>query len=407
VAPSPAAPVGRFRLEWVFVLLGVAIAALSPFLPLLLRERGLQPDAIGIVLAVVAASGLITTGLLGHLGDARLGRVPMLRWTSVAAAVTVTGFLFGAERFLLLLVLAALFGAASQSVHPLLDAVALDELERRGRGDYGRVRLWASASFAAAVLGFGFLFERTSLELLIPAFALASLACLIPLAGLNRAVLPVEHERPAFLQTVAQVATVAPRVPLFLASVLLINTAVAGTLHFLPLRMDDVGSSLVLIGLGAAVAAVLEIPVMLSTGRLARIAGPSAVYLLGCLIYLACFLAFLATDDPTLISVVWGVSGAAYALLHVGSVIVIAALVPPTSRGLGQGLLQTVAAGVAPIAGAWAGGALFAALGSGALFTVATALATTATVVAWFALRPTAAWSPATSDLSEPRGDAA
>jgi MFS transporter, PPP family, 3-phenylpropionic acid transporter len=379
-------PLGRYRLEALFVLLGVSIAAISPFLPLLLRERGLRADEIGVVLAIISAAGLTTTGLIGHLGDVRLGRGRMLRIVLVLTAICAMSFTVVGDRLVLVIAAAALFGAASQAMHPLVDAVALDELDLRGRGDYGRVRLWASVSFAVAVLALGWLFQISSLELLVPVFALAVLACLLPLRGWRSEPVQTHSTTGNFLQTLAHVTSVAPRFPLFLGSVLLVNVAVSGTLHFLPLRMDDVGGSLVLIGAGAAIAAIVEIPVMLSTGWFTRLAGPRSVYLGSCVIYAGCFVALVATDNPTVISVVWGVSGIAYALLHVGSVVIVATLVPVTSRGLGQGTLQTVASGIAPVAGAWAGGSLYARFGSGTVFTVAVGLAVAAGVVAWLAL---------------------
>lgn len=375
------------RLESLFVLLGISIAALSPFLALLLRERGLQADEIGVVLAIVSAAGLLTAGLVGHLADERFGLHGMLRMVIVLAAVTAAGFLVVGGNFWLVIAVAACFGAASQSMHPLVDAVALDELERRRRGDYGRVRVWASVSFAVATLGFGWLFQATSLEWLLPVYILAVLACLLPLRRSRRAVgPPVADTHRGFLTTLAAVTAVAPRFPLFLGSVLLVNVALSATTLLVPLRMDDVGSSLVLIGVGAAVAAIVEIPVMLSTGWFSRTFGARWVYLGGCLAYGLCFVAFMATDDPAIISVVWGASGVAYALVHVGSVVLVADLVPGRSRGLGQGTLQTVASGVAPIVGSLAGGALYAAFGGRTAFAAAATLAIAAGVVSWLAL---------------------
>jgi MFS family permease len=53
--------------------LGIAEAAVLPFFALLLSDRGMAPDAIGIVLALTAVAGFAASPAWGYAADRRLG----------------------------------------------------------------------------------------------------------------------------------------------------------------------------------------------------------------------------------------------------------------------------------------------------------------------------------------------
>ena len=55
------------RVQVLFTLVGVAEAAILPFLPIVLRDRGLSAAEIGVVLAVAALAGFVATPLEGRV----------------------------------------------------------------------------------------------------------------------------------------------------------------------------------------------------------------------------------------------------------------------------------------------------------------------------------------------------
>ena len=77
------------RVQVLFTLVGVAEAAILPFLPIVLQDRGLSAVEIGVVLAVAALAGFVSTPLWGHVADGRLGAEHALVVASVAAAFAV------------------------------------------------------------------------------------------------------------------------------------------------------------------------------------------------------------------------------------------------------------------------------------------------------------------------------
>jgi PPP family 3-phenylpropionic acid transporter len=71
----------------LFVVFGLGIAAFFPFVSLYLEGRGLTPDEIGLVIAIMAVARLVTNPVWGHVADTTIGRVTALRLGSLGLAV--------------------------------------------------------------------------------------------------------------------------------------------------------------------------------------------------------------------------------------------------------------------------------------------------------------------------------
>src|SRR3954471_6871659 len=67
-------PHSLLRVRALFCLIGFAESAFVPFLPLLLRDRGLDAQAIGAVLALMAAVGFASGPLWVYGADRMLGK---------------------------------------------------------------------------------------------------------------------------------------------------------------------------------------------------------------------------------------------------------------------------------------------------------------------------------------------
>ncbi len=129
-----------------------------PFFPIFLADRGLGPDAIGLAIALPMAIRLVAMPLAGivsdHLGTPRIVLIGL--GFTAAATFALVGLATSAIWLLLAVGLSAIFWSP---IFPLLEAYAL-QLANLGTVDYGRARLWGSASFIAANLAGGFLLDR-------------------------------------------------------------------------------------------------------------------------------------------------------------------------------------------------------------------------------------------------------
>jgi MFS family permease len=154
----------------------------------------------------------------------------------------------------------------------------------------------------------------------------------------------------------------------FLLSLLLLFAAFSATFSFVSIRIRDLGGGLFVVGAATALQAVAEAPVMRITPRLNRVLGHRPLYVVGSLFFIASFVAWAFLDDPLAIALVKLVAGIGFALVYVGSVLLVDDLVPPALRGTGQGLAKAVTFGLSPILGSLAGGAIYDYAGPRALF---------------------------------------
>jgi MFS family permease len=355
------------RVQVLFTLVGVAEAAILPFLPIVLQDRGLSAAEIGAVLAVAALAGFVATPLWGHAADGPLGAERALVVASVAAAVAVVPLVL-AHRLLALTVVVVLVTAARSAMASLSDSIALEHLGD-DRSQYGRVRLWLSVGWAISACVWGIVLQTGSLTWMPWIYA----ACVLVVAVAARAVGGERtlHEPSLAGARRAMVVALAP----FLLSLLLLFAAFNATFSFVSLRIRDLGGGLFVVGAATALQAIAEAPVMRITPRLNRVLGHRALYVVGSLFFIVSFVAWAFLDDPLAIALVKLVAGVGFALVYVGSVLLVDDLVPPALRGTGQGLAKAVSFGLSPILGSLAGGAIYDYAGPRALFLVCAAAA--------------------------------
>jgi MFS transporter, PPP family, 3-phenylpropionic acid transporter len=348
------------RVQVLFTLVGVAEASILPFLPIVLKDRGLSAAEIGVVLSVAALAGFISTPLWGHAGDGRLGAERALVVASIAAAAAAIPLLL-AHSFLALTIVVVLITAARSAMASLSDAIALEHLGD-DRAQYGRVRLWLSLGWAISACVWGLALQWGSLDWLPWIYV----GCVLVVAVAAHSVggeRTAREASPAGTRRTMLIA-LAP----FLLSLLLLFAAFNATFSFISLRIRELGGGLFVVGAATALQAVAEAPVMRITPRLNRVLGHRALYVVGSLFFIVSFVAWAFLDDPLVIALVKLVAGVGFALVYVGSVLLVDDLVPPGLRGTGQGLAKAVTFGLSPILGSLAGGAIYDYAGPRALF---------------------------------------
>jgi MFS transporter, PPP family, 3-phenylpropionic acid transporter len=367
------------------MLFGVAEAALLPFFALLLSDRGMAPDAIGVVLALTALAGFASSPLWGYAADRRLGPERAIATSSTATCAAAV--LHAAERDDVLFVLAALLVYACRApVTSLGDALALNRLGRSGRGRYGTVRVWMSAGFAVAAAGWGLLFEFESLDLAPAVYASAiALVALWSALWLGGGAAPLPGLDVAEVGTYGR-AALSPRFLVFLASLLLVSAAFVASWNFLALRIVGIGGSALLVGAAAALQAAAEIPLMAWSSRITRRLSHRAVFACGCTLYAVVFAAWALIVDPLGAAAVNVAAGFGFAFYSIGSVLVVDDVVPRRLRATGQSLAKAMATGLAPIVGGLGGGLVYDRVGPRSMFLLAAAVAAAGGAIGWLAV---------------------
>jgi PPP family 3-phenylpropionic acid transporter len=137
----------------LFITLGVQL----PLLPVWFAAKGLDPQTIGLVLAVPMMVRVFAIPAAARVADRRDALRAVIVITAGAAVVGFAALAM-TEGLLAIIVVFALASAAYTPVMLLADAYALRGLMQRGRA-YGPVRLWGSAAFIVASFGAGYLLD--------------------------------------------------------------------------------------------------------------------------------------------------------------------------------------------------------------------------------------------------------
>ena len=418
-------------LRGLYLIVGVLIGVLMPFVPVILEQRGFAAPAIGAVTALTAVGYVVALPVWGHLGDVVLGRRRALQAAALGSGAVA--LLFGAPLALPLVACAVVAYYVVQSGAGMLaDALAVHALAANP-DQYGRFRLIESGSFAVATLAAGFAYDVVGYGLsYLLAAASGVLVALVVVAvpDAPRARLadyrrhpdvpphepgvlergesgPARTDPPArveveprprapgpgapgrawrwgtFAGSIGVALDVEPRLVGVLAAVVLAHLGVLASFTFLPLRLVELGGAPSVIALSASVSAIFEIPAMLVAARFVSRLGLRGLFALACGLYALAFVSWVVLADPTLIIASRVLTGLAYGSLTVTIVLTVGALLPDQLQGSGQALYGMSAMGIASMIANLGGGVLFGAYGHAPVFLLSAVTSVAAAVVAW------------------------
>ncbi|HEY9275081.1 MFS transporter, partial [Achromobacter sp.] len=169
-------------------LQGVSI----PFLPLWFASRGLDPAAIGLIVATSFLPKILSTPVVAHMAD-QTGRAHAL----IAAALAASLVLFACYPFsstpAWLLAITLLLNAVFPAVLPLMDRMAI--ASGRGQGSsYTVMRACGSLGFAVVTVAGGYLIKTFDADWVMWLSILLIIACLACVRLLPRAARPAAGE---------------------------------------------------------------------------------------------------------------------------------------------------------------------------------------------------------------------
>lgn len=371
-----------------------AYGAWGPYWPVYFSGLGVDLAAIGLLSAIPAAVQIVASPAWGLVAD-RLGDVRPPLAASAVVAIAAALFLAAAPPTPWLFPGVALLAAGTSAWPPLVDARTVTALGAQ-RDRYGQARGIGSAGFIAAALAVGLLVDAHGSRALFAVY--------LPLLALAAVWVVALFGRPGGRQRVAGVGPAGalrllrdrPMALLFIGSVL-VWAASNGATAFFSLRLVAQGADAGLVGIGWAVNAAVEIPMMLLFRGLARRLGVPALIAAGAAVLAVRNLGWaVAGSDVATVGVAL-LSGVGFALVLVGLTAWLAERVPPALRATAQALFLGTAYAIGTIAGSLGAGWIAGAWDLTAMFGAMTALAALGAAAIWLAVeRPgrTRAWSP-------------
>lgn len=165
------------RLAGFYFFYFAYIGAFAPFFSLYLKEVEMSAVQIGVLMALPQLTRIMAPHLWGWLADRGPSRLRIVRLTGMAGLACFVGVFAGTGFALLFVVLFAMTFFWSAAL-PLIEATTLSHLgEETAR--YGRIRVWGSVGFIAAVVVVGYMldwFEVSVLPWVVMAMMVGMLA---------------------------------------------------------------------------------------------------------------------------------------------------------------------------------------------------------------------------------------
>ena len=374
-------------LRAIYLALGASTASLSVFIAIILQERGLSSQVIGLVSGAGALALFGAIAFWGHIGDRVLGRRTTLQLVVVIAIAIAIGIGLPIPPWLLAILVIG-FVCTHGGVLALADALTVNTLRNPDR-QYGKIRLMASLSFAVATIGVGFAVDRfgysvTSLFYVFFGSCLVAAAFAAP-PDRDSAARSREPRAPGTSSRFGSIGTALrtqPRLLPVLATIAVMAGAMTASSTFLSLRLIALGGQPSDVALSFGISAFAEIPGMFLASRLSRRFGLRGVFCLSAIAYAAAFASWAVLMSPSAIVATRLLTGLAFAGITYSMVLTIGQLLPKTLQATGQALYQGTASGIASAGGNVIGGVLYGALGAPALFVICAGLCIVAGIMA-------------------------
>jgi len=238
------------------------IGVFTTYFALYLHQQGYSPAEIGILMSLLNAVRVVMPNVWAWLSDHTGAHMNIIRVTFALATVAFTA-LFMVQGFWWLFVVIVVMSAFWSASLPIFEATTMSYLD----GDaarYGRIRLWGSVGFIAAVSLAGWWLDHVPIGwLLWLVLGLMGITLLCAFVVPERVTPPHEHESVPIASVLRR-----PGVLLFFLACFLLLAAQGSSIVFYSIHMVENGFSKTTVGILWSVGVVAEILIFLFLPRL-------------------------------------------------------------------------------------------------------------------------------------------
>ncbi|MET0961639.1 MAG: MFS transporter [Noviherbaspirillum sp.] len=350
------------------------VGVFSPYASLYFAHQGMSAPQIGVLMSMMQVMRIFGPAAWGWLADRSQRRVLVLRLTAIGALGACGGLLFG-QCFAWYFAVMVAINTFTSAQGPLSEALMLSSM----RGDlthYGKLRLWGSVGFIAAVSAAGELLDRFGI-VNMPWVALALLALVLCASLCMREAphAPPEKDAPSVTQLMRR-----PEVIAFFTSTFLMIGAHAALYVFYSLYLSGLGYSNSVIGLMWSLGVLAEIAFFYYQAPIFRRLGVRAL-MLGCLAaaVVRFLLIGLGAESLALLVLAQVLHAATFGTHHSASVAMLQRWFSGPLQAQGQALYISISYGLGGTLGGLALSAAWDAYGPRSVFLLAAGAALAAT----------------------------
>jgi len=344
-----------------------------------LGHRGVGPEDVAWMLAVVPLARVVTPPLWGWVADRVGSPVPVLRGLALTAALGSLGYGLAAGPQALFAVL-FLQGVFHASMFPVLDACGLALVEAHG-AEYGEVRASGSLGFLVGVGVAGLVLEGSGMRW---APAGLGLACLGVAAGAwGLPALRAPPAQPLSLRSLGELLRIPALVGVYLAT-FAHEVAHCGYDFYFVAHVQAQGHSTALGGAGWALGVAAEVLLLRRSRSLLERFGPRTLMLLGVGLAALRWAVIAAAEHPAALVLLQLAHAFTFGAWFVGGVTLVDRLAPTRLRASAQGLFFASIFGLGAALGARLWGGAVARVGTAAAFEGMAVVEVMAFAATWF-----------------------
>jgi PPP family 3-phenylpropionic acid transporter len=377
----PALPYRRLAGFYFFYF--AYLGAFAPFFSLYLSSLGISAVEIGVLMSLPQLSRILAPHVWGWLADRSASRLRVAKLAGVAGTISFLGAFAGEGFALLFAVLLAMTFFWSAAL-PLVEATTLSHL-----GDdtarYGRIRVWGSVGFIAAVVAVGYLLDWLPVKVLlwvIVALMAGMLAFCwhIPEA----AVAPHASDDQPIWSILKK-----PEVIALISACALMAAAHGPYYTFYTIHVVEHGYSKSLAGWLWALGVICEIGIFVWMPHLYRAFTLRRILIASFALAVVRFLIIgWAVDSVVLLLLAQTLHAATFGSFHAAAIGYIHKLFRGRHAARGQAIYGSLAYGLGGTVGGLASGYAWSSVGPAATFTLSAACAGAGMLVLWRKLRP-------------------
>lgn len=380
--------------------MGCSTASIAPFVPVILKGRGLAPASIGLALALAALLTTVVVPAWGHVADIVLGRARAFRIGLLIAAGSAAGLLLDLP-LVAVVAMVVSFTIYASLFLGLSDALAVVELPAPER-QYGALRAHASLSYTIALTAVGFLYSwagygAAPLVFLVWAGALFVLVGRVrdrtarsarAATGAAPGAAPglTHSEPPDRLGSVGRAFAVQPRLWVVLAVFALAFAGMQAGLAFIGIRIVELGGQASDVALSFALSSLTEIPGLVAAGWIGRRLGLRWLFGISLALYGACICSWGILPTAIAINATRLMTGVSFGALTAARVLIVPRLLPERLQATGQVLVMASTSGLGAVLGSVLGGVAYGSIGPSAFFAAAGGVAIAGGIASWFVL---------------------
>ena len=382
-----------WRLSGFYLFYFASLGALVPYWSLYLKANGFSARDIGMLMAVIMATKIVSPNVWGWIADHTGQRMRIVRIGCLLAVISFTGVFFQESwqddlqhRFWWLALVMLLFSFFWNAALPQFEATTFNHLGQESHR-YSTIRLWGSVGFIISVAILGPLLDRQGADIL--PWVLTGLFGCIWFASLavpeqSSHHLALKHEP---LRQVLQ----RPAVLALLAVCFFMQMSHGPYYTFYTIYMEDHGYSRSLIGQLWALGVIAEVVVFMFMQRwLPRFGLRHLLMLSLALASVRWLMIGWCVDILPLMVIAQVLHAASFGLYHASAIQLIHRYFTGRHQGIGQALYSSLSFGAGGAIGSLYSGNSWDSLGASMTFSIASGISLIAFFISWRWIRPAA-----------------